>query len=168
MVRRIVWLALSGWLLLSGLGLALEQVLQPQPVLEVAFVTVGGEHVRLSEWRGQPVLVTFWASDCGPCIAEIPELETLQTEYGKQGLRVIAIAMKYDLPSRVLALTQSAGVSYRVALDSTGTIAKAFGGVEGVPTTFLIASDGRLCERWVGPLDFPVVRHRVLTAHGEC
>lgn len=127
----------------------------------VSLVSVRGQQLRLADLHGRPVLITFWASDCGPCLAEIPELDQLQRECSKEGLQVIAISMHYDLPSRVWALVQAARVPYHVVLDSSGALATAFGGIAGVPTTFLIAPDGTIHEQWSGRLDFAMVRRRI-------
>ncbi len=134
---------------------------------DVSYVTVRGQQLRLSELRGRAVLMTFWASDCRPCLAEIPELDQLQREWSTPGLEVIAVAMQYDLPSRVWALVEAARIPYQVVLDSSGALATAFGGISGVPTTFLIAPDGTIHDRWSGPLDFARVRRRLTSMLGE-
>ena len=134
---------------------------------EVEMTTVKGERVKLSDLRGGPVLIVFWASDCGPCIAEIPELISLDRDFGGRRVHLIAVAMAYDLPSRVLALTAAAGVSYRVVLDVRGTIASVFGRVEVVPTAFLIGPDGLIVQRKTGPLDFGELRVRLLRMLGD-
>lgn len=146
---------------------AYERVQSLWTAPDVSFVTVQGEHLRLSDLRGGPVLITFWASDCGPCLSEIPDLDKLQREWSTRGLQLIAVAMRYDLPSRVWSLVQSARPSYRVVLDSSGALAAAFGRVSAVPTTFLIAPDGTLRERLVGPIDFATVRHHLFMMLGD-
>lgn len=131
-------------------------------VADVRFTTVQGEQLRLADLRGHPVLVSFWASDCGPCIAEIPELVRLHRELGTEGLQLLAVAMSYDLPSRVLALIQSADVPYRVILDLGGTIAAAFGHVDRVPMAFVIGREGAVLQRIEGPIDFASLRRQLL------
>lgn len=135
---------------------------KPDVAPELEMTTVRGERLRLSEFRDDPILIVFWASDCGPCIGEIPELIRLDRELSGRGFHVIAVAMAYDLPSRVLSLIASAGVSYRVILDLGGRIAAAFGQIRAVPTAVLIGPDGVILDRISGPLDFTRLRVRLL------
>ncbi|WP_348759482.1 TlpA family protein disulfide reductase [Candidatus Methylocalor cossyra] len=121
-------------------------------VPDVEFVTLTGERIRLRDWRGDPVLVTFWATDCRPCLEEIPDLSELHRTYAGRGLHVIAVAMHYDPPNRVLAVAREARLPYRVALDPLGRIAQALGPVPGVPASFLVGPDGRLILRRLGKL----------------
>ncbi len=166
MVRRLfIWLLIGGLTAVGG-G-AWQWMHRPQSAPDITLITVRGERFRLADWRGRPILVSFWASDCGPCIKEMPELDRLHAEFAPRGLQLIAVAMDYDLPSRVLALVEAARVPYRVTLDSTGAIAAAFGGVRGVPAAFLIAPDGIIGARWLGPLDFSAVRRRIVGLLGE-
>ena len=144
----------------AGLGVRLGLTPDTAPQLEMT--TVRGERLRLSDLRGDPVLIVFWASDCGPCIREIPELDRMDRELRAHGLHVIAVAMAYDLPSRVLSLTASAGVSYRVILDLGGRIAAAFGQIRAVPTAVLIGPDGVILDRVAGALDFARLRDQLL------
>lgn len=117
---------------------------------DVEFTTFKGERIKLHELRGQPVLVIFWASDCRPCLEELPDLIALHRDYGPRGLRLIAVAMPYDPPNRVLALAQGQRLPYDVALDPQGKLTEAFGRVELVPNNFLIAPDGRIALHSLG------------------
>lgn len=134
----------------------------PRMAPEVEMTTIRGERLRTSDMRGDPILIVFWASDCGPCITEIPELIRVDRELTGRGFHVIAVAMAYDLPSRVLSLVASAGISYRVVLDLGGRIAAAFGPVRFVPTAVLIGPDGAIMDRMTGPLDVNRLRTRLL------
>ncbi|MGZ8249177.1 MAG: TlpA family protein disulfide reductase [Methylomagnum sp.] len=116
----------------------------------VEFTTLKGERIRLRDWRGQPVLVAFWASDCRACLEEMPDLAALHRDYGPRGLRVITVAMPYDPPNRVVALAEGRQLPYNVALDPLGRLIEAFGRVELVPNSFLIAPDGRIVLHGLG------------------
>jgi hypothetical protein len=70
-----------------------------------------------------------------------------------RGLEIIAIAMPYDRPDHVLAMTRSRRIPYPVALDIDGLATRAFGGIQITPTVFLIAPDGRIVHRASGPVD---------------
>jgi peroxiredoxin len=117
---------------------------------DVEFTTLKGERINLRELRGQPVLVIFWASDCRTCLEELPDLIALYRDYGPRGLRLIAVAMPYDPPNRVLALAQGRQLPYNVVLDPLGKLTEAFGRVELVPSNFLIAPDGRIAFHGLG------------------
>jgi peroxiredoxin len=135
-------LALSAVWLASGL-------FHPQAP-EVEFRSLTGKRLALADWRGEPVLATFWASDCRTCLKEIPALIELHRRYAPRGLRLVAIAMAYDMPSHVVSLAQKLALPYEVALDPLGETARAFGGIEATPTTWLIGPDGRIRRHIVG------------------
>jgi peroxiredoxin len=128
------------------------------PAPEVEFVTLEGEHVRLSELRGHPVLVTFWASDCRSCLQEIPDLAMLYRDYSAHGFETVAVAMAYDPPNRVVEAVKKSQVPYKVALDPLGRIAAAFGHVQQVPSSFLIAPNGRIALRKLGRIQAEELR----------
>lgn len=146
------WLGFAVLFLLFLLGLGL--VLQPKQMIEEqAFATITGDSIVWSSLRGRPVVVTFWATDCPSCIAEIPHLLELYRRYRRQGLEIIAIAMYYDPPSHIVAMSQAKQLPYPVVLDLAGRHARAFGDVALTPTTFLIDREGRVVARTTGLID---------------
>lgn len=149
------------------LWVALGALQRSREAPDIAFTTITGEQRRISDFHGFPVLVTFWASDCRTCVSEIPDLDKLYREFSGHGFQLIAIAMHYDLPSRVMALVQSADVPYRVVLDPAAKFARAFDRVEWVPTTFLIAPDGTIRYRVLGAIDFATLRNKIRLILGE-
>lgn len=120
---------------------------------DVTFTTISGKKIALKALRGKPVIVTFWATDCPACIKEIPHLIDLYTQYHKQGLEIIAVAMYYDPPNHVVTMTKNQQLPYNVALDLKAELAYAFGGVQLIPSTFLISPDGLLALQKTGPFD---------------
>lgn len=122
-------------------------------VPEVTFTTITGQKIALNALRGKPVIVTFWATDCPGCITEIPLLIDLYSQYHPQGLEIIAVAMHYDPPNHVIAMTQDQQLPYPVALDLTGEHAHAFGDVQLIPSTFLITPDGLIVLKKIGILN---------------
>jgi peroxiredoxin len=145
----------------SLLGAAAALWLSPaglQAAPPVSVTTLQGEPLSLQSLRGRPVLVTFWATTCRGCIEEIPHLTELYREYAGSGLEIIGIAMAYDPPDRVIALSKSRGIPYPLALDIDSRAARAFGDVSQTPATFLIAPDGRVAHRQTGALDMQKVR----------
>lgn len=119
----------------------------------ITFDTITGQKIALNEFRGKPVIVTFWATDCASCIEEIPALINLYKQYHQSGLEIIAVAMSYDPPNHVIDMTKDKQLPYNVALDLTSDVAQAFGGVMFTPSTFIIAPDGSVVKKQIGLFD---------------
>lgn len=122
-------------------------------VPDLSFPTITGEVIDLKQWQGQPIVMTFWATDCPVCIKDIPHLVKLYKKYSPQGLKMVAVSMYYDMPSRVIAMTRDKALPYPVALDPMAKIAKAFGDVQQTPKTFLISADGKIVLSNLGAID---------------
>jgi peroxiredoxin len=125
---------------------------------EVSLTTLQGRTLNMATLRGHPVLVNFWATTCAGCLKELPQLTELYEEFAAQGLEVIGIAMAYDPPNQVVALSETRRIPYPIALDLHSEAARAFGGVKLTPTSLLIAPDGMMVHRKSGPLDMPKIR----------
>jgi peroxiredoxin len=164
-MNRARRLAIAGFAAVGLAAALLARWGQDRPV--ATFTSVRGERTELAQLRGHPLVVTFWASDCRTCLLEIPEFELLSEDYRLRGVRVFAVAMRYDVPSRVLSLVRESGLGYTVVLDSDGRLASAFGGVEWVPSTFVLDSGGRVRDRIAGAVDFRRVRQQIETLLGE-
>lgn len=108
-----------------------------------------GKTISSTDLKGKVVILDFWATWCGPCRAEIPGLINLQKRYGKQGLAVIGVSVDQAASSEVKQFAQKAGVNYPVVLADDNTL-RAFGGIEAIPTTFIIDREGRIVKRHAG------------------
>lgn len=133
-----------------------------EPAPEVNFTTLDGREINLADLRGQPVLVTFWATTCPGCVAEIPHLKNLYSELGPQGMELIAVAMSYDPPEQVAAMVEERDMFYPIVLDKDDRIANAFGDIRLTPTTVLIDPDGRIVWRRLGELDMQQVKRQIV------
>jgi len=129
----------------------------------VTFTAITGKKIALKELRGKPVIVTFWATDCPACIKEIPHLIDLYTQYHKQGLEIIAVAMYYDPPNHVVTMTEDLQLPYNVALDLKAELAHAFGDVQLIPSTFFISPDGLFALQKTGAFDPAEMKIRIET-----
>jgi peroxiredoxin len=111
-----------------------------RPAPDFTLCTVGGKAVRLSQFRGTPVVLTFFASWCYPCRAELPMLEKLQREMGRR-LQVVAVSYRdIDFDSR--RFVRELGITYPALLeDDANTVAARFG-VHAIPMTFFINRNG--------------------------
>lgn len=110
-----------------------------------------GREVSLSDLKGKVVLVNFWATWCKPCTIEIPWLIELQKEYGDKGFTVVGIAMDDEGTKVVGPYVQKEKIDYPIWIGNDDVAAK-FGGVLGIPTSFLISKDGQIVEKYLGIL----------------
>lgn len=119
----------------------------------VSIATLDGGTLRLPDaYAGQPVLINLWASWCGPCIEEMPELDRYAREQGACGTQVLGIAL--DDAEAVQDFLQRIPVGYRIALDAPGPADAGvlLGNPRGVlPYTALVSADGRLLKQKIGP-----------------
>ncbi|MDD2894005.1 MAG: TlpA disulfide reductase family protein [Halothiobacillaceae bacterium] len=112
----------------------------------------------LAALRGQPVLLTFWATSCPGCIEEIPLLSELHKAYAARGLRVIGVAMNYDKEAQIRALRDRLQVAYPLAWDKDGSVSTAMGTVRLTPTTFLLDPQGQVVYQKIGIFDLEKVK----------
>ncbi len=154
------------------LAWAATHLFPPSPPVppETEFTLLDGKKMTLQSLRGRPVLVSFWATTCPPCVEELPDLIQLYRDWHPQGFELIAVAMPYDPPIQVQEFVKRHNVPYPVALDVQGIVTSAFGGVPYVPTAFLIAPDGKTELHYTGRLDMAKARRiisRYLKASGS-
>lgn len=135
---------------------------QPAPKLVMTELN-GGKKIDLTALRGRPVLVTFWATSCPGCIAEMPHLIKLYQELAPKGFEMIGVAMSYDLPNHVLEMQKAKNIPYPIVWDDIGKISQAFGTVTLTPTHFLIDPQGEIVQHKIGDIDIKLLRARVLT-----
>ena len=146
------------------LGRALEVGATPPPAgIEVArrgerlpslaLADLAGKRTRLPEaYAGQPLLVNVWASWCGPCVQEMPELQRFAAQQGGNGVQVVGIAL--DDPAAVRDFLQRVPVGYPILLDTPGPADAGvrLGNPKGVlPYSILVSADGRLLKQHIGP-----------------
>ena len=121
--------------------------LAPAPAWQLQ--DVDGKTVRSSDFKGKVVILDFWATWCGPCRMELPGFVELQKKYEKQGLAVIGVSVDQISPGEVKKFAQKSGVNYPVVLaDARAT--QDFGGIEAIPTTFVIDREGRIAKQHQG------------------
>src|ERR1041385_5262901 len=120
---------------------------KPAPVWEAK--DVHGTTFRSSDVKGKVALVNFWATWCPPCRAEIPSLIELQKQYGPEGLAIVGISLDEEGAAVVEPFMKKVGINYPVVIG-TPALDQAFGGVEGIPTVFLIGRDGKIAYHHEG------------------
>jgi thiol-disulfide isomerase/thioredoxin len=127
--------------------------------------TLDGKFHRLSEFRGQPVWINFWASWCPPCRAENPDIEAVYQANQEAGLVVLAIAIGED-DGDVRGYAERTNLTYAIGLDRGTDIAAAYR-IVGIPTHFFIDREGILREWRIGSMNKGTMEKKVASIMGE-
>ena len=123
-------------------------VRDPDPAPEFKLKDLAGRDLSLEKSRGKVILLNFWATWCGPCREEIPELIALQNRY-KDRLQIIGLVVDDDDEKEIRSVIESEGINYPVALADPET-RFAYGGIAALPTVFVINTEGRVVQKHVG------------------
>lgn len=107
-----------------------------------------GKNIRLSDLRGQVVMINFWASWCGPCRQEMPILEQLHKKYGKYGFTLLGVNTEQD-SSKANAYLKDIQVSFPILYDTTSATSKQYG-VSAMPTTVIVDKNGNMRFKHAG------------------
>ncbi|HKO99471.1 MAG TPA: redoxin family protein [Pyrinomonadaceae bacterium] len=124
----------------------------PASVTDAELKAVSGAPIKLSKYAGKVLLVNLWATWCGPCRLEIPELIKFHNEYRAQGLEVVGLSTENQEESaeKVKRFVQDFNVNYRVGWATADVAITLMAGTDSIPQSFLIGRDGRVVKRFVG------------------
>ena len=122
-----------------------ERKAAPQFTLKDA----NGTATQLSDYRGKAVLLNFWATWCGPCGIEIPWFTQFQQQYKSKGLEIVGISMDEDGWTAIKPFIAEHKINYRVLLGDD-SVSQLYGGVDSLPTTFIIDREGKVAYVHVG------------------
>ena len=129
---------------------------------DLTLMGLSGESVSLEEFRGQPVIVNFWASWCGPCRAEMPALEQVAMRYADEGV-VVLLVNQGEGERTISGFLAEVGLTLPVLLDSDLNATRLYR-VQALPTTFFIDREGRIQDLTIGgPMTDAYLSSRVLS-----
>lgn len=144
------------WLWLNRLPVAAQPDWRtPQPAIghpapDFTLTTLDGQRFQLSEQRGKPVVLNFWATWCGPCQNEMP---ALQTTFSRLGERVLIVGVDQGEPAAdVQPFIDRLGLTFPIPLDTEMSVGTLYN-IRGMPTTYFIDSDGMIRHIWVGEMN---------------
>ena len=162
-MKRSWYLALAAAVLAIGsiVNLSTTHSLTGQAAPASTFVLLDGSRKTADDLKGRVTLVNFWATSCVTCVAEMPKVTAAYDKFHSRGFDVMAVAMRYDPPSYVVNYTETRKLPFDVAIDNTGSVAKAWGDVALTPTTYIVNRRGEIVKRYVGEPDFAEL-HRLI------
>src|ERR1039457_3735390 len=163
LIRAAVWGgAVGGFLLWTACSNIHEAGFEPRSVKaavkpendrktapEFTLKDSNGQTVHLADYKGKVVLLDFWATWCGPCKVEIPWFMEFEQQFKARGFAVLGVSMDEDGWTSVKPYIVKQKINYRILLGND-QVGDAYGGVESLPTTFVIDRDGRIAARHEG------------------
>jgi len=163
----IVILIVVGFIILLWTGLARKEPLTGtsgatqinRPAADFTLPLFDGGNITLSNLRGKPVVLNFWASWCPPCREEAPTLEKIWQIYKENEVTFIGVDIQ-DREADARAYIEEFGITYPNGPDIGGKITIDYG-VSGIPVTFFINREGRIVSRWVGAISEGLLRARI-------
>jgi peroxiredoxin len=127
---------------------------------DLSMTDLNGGALHTADYKGKVILVNFWAAWCTPCAEEVPQFMALEKKYHDQGLQVIGVSVEDD-PGELRDFYRKYQMNYPV-VPADIKIADAFGGVLGLPTTFVIGKDNLIHGKHNGTTDFSVIEQEVV------
>jgi len=153
--RRAI-IAASAGLLLAGCARKKQESARAstnsagrKPAPDFELKDANGKTVSLADYRGKVVLLNFWATWCGPCKVEIPWFVEFEQKYKDRGFAVLGVSMDDEGWEVVKPYLEKNRINYRV-LVGDDKIAQSYGGVESLPTTFVLDQDGHIAGQHIG------------------
>ena len=126
-------------------------VRNPDPAPDFKLTSLDGKPLTLADFQGKVVFLNFWATWCGPCRAEVPDLVALQERY-KDHLQIIGLDVDDDDTAEIQKYVKETGIDYPVAM-TPDDLRVQYGGIPALPTTFILDTEGRVVQKHVGYTD---------------
>ena len=136
------------------------QSVQPQKAPNFSLKTYDGKIIELAKLKGTVVVVNFWATWCPPCRAEIPDFIKVYDTYISKGLEIVGIALDEDGWPKVKPFLEKNKINYPIVLGNAEVI-QQYGGIEGIPTTFIVDKKGNIVDHQVGMLTKGILEQKI-------
>jgi cytochrome c biogenesis protein CcmG/thiol:disulfide interchange protein DsbE len=162
----LILVILAGQPYSSGLEVPESIDRAPKVAPEFSRTDLAGRNISLKRYRGKVVLLNFWATWCASCRVELPKFSEWQSKYAGEGLQVVAVSMD-DSAAPVRRVARGMQLEFPIVMGDA-RLGEAYGGVLGLPVTFLIDRHGRVVGRFKGDPDLSVMELHVkdlLAAH---
>ena len=114
---------------------------------------LNGDTVKLEQFRGDYILLNFWATWCPPCVKEMPSMERLQQKFKDKGIQVVAISLDKEPQAKVAAFVARLNLSFPILLDPVGIVSDPYG-ANALPSTFILNPEGRVIAAAKGERDW--------------
>ncbi len=131
------------------LGLSVGIAIAADPAPNFSLKTADGKTVELKQLQGKVVIVNFWATWCGPCRREIPGMMKVYDKYKAKGFEIVGISLDRGGWDDVKPWLTKNPINYPIVIGD-GALADAYGGIEGIPTTFVVDRKGNILSKHVG------------------
>lgn len=152
MEKKLWFLAVSAISILFIAGCVLAQQQTQTKAPDFTLPDLNGKAFSLSELEGKVVILNFWATWCPPCVVEIPHFIDLYKEYKGQGLEVVGVSLDRGGVKVVKSFVEKNEMTYPVVIGNQ-KVAEDYGGIRGIPTTFVIDRQGYIVKKFVGYRD---------------
>jgi len=123
----------------------------PNAMPDFALADLDGHTVKLSDYSGKAVLVNFWATWCGPCKFELPDLVEFQKEYGGDNFTILGVSMDRISPADVKRFADQWNLNYPIVMGTPEVVAD-YGNFRGIPATFLLNKRHEKVKQYIGPV----------------
>jgi peroxiredoxin len=153
--------ALAALVVAVGAWVALPGCSGAQLAPDSTFVLLDGTRQSTADMKGKVTLVNFWATSCVTCVAEMPQVASTYEKYHARGYETLAVAMRYDPPAYVVNYAETRKLPFKVAIDNTGAVARAWGDVQLTPTTYVVNKRGEIVKQYVGAPDFAALHQLI-------
>lgn len=127
---------------------------------------LNGQPLSLSDSKGKVVLLDFWATWCPPCVAEIPHFKELYAQYKDKGFEIIGVSLDQEGVKVVGPFAKKNAIQYPIVIGND-QVTRSYGGIRGIPTTFLIDRKGKIAQKYVGYHDKKVFEESIVLLLAE-